>query len=43
MRIERINESTIKFYLTYHDIEERGFRQDDLWMNRRKGKSSSGL
>ena len=38
MRIERINESTIKFYLTYRDIEERGFRQDDLWMNRRKGE-----
>ncbi|TDM03797.1 adaptor protein MecA [Macrococcus carouselicus] len=38
MRIERVNDSTIKFYLTYRDIEERGFRQDDLWMNRRKGE-----
>lgn len=38
MRIERINEMTIKFYLTYTDLEERGFKQDDLWTNRKKGE-----
>lgn len=38
MRIERVNETTIKFYLTYADIEERGFKQSDLWTNRKKGE-----
>ncbi|TDM12455.1 adaptor protein MecA [Macrococcus lamae] len=38
MRIERINDVTIKFYLTYTDLEERGFKQDDLWTNRKKGE-----
>lgn len=38
MRIERVNETTIKFYLTYADIEDRGFKQSDLWTNRKKGE-----
>lgn len=38
MRIERVNETTIKFYLSYRDLEERGFRQDELWTNRKKGE-----
>lgn len=38
MRIERINESTIKFFITYQDIEKRGFNKDDLWMNRKRGE-----
>ena len=38
MRIERIDESTIKLYVTYSDIEERGFKQDDLWFNKQKGE-----
>ncbi|UTH14453.1 adaptor protein MecA [Macrococcus equipercicus] len=38
MRIERINDVTIKFYLTYTDLEERGFKQDELWTNRKKGE-----
>lgn len=38
MRIERVNESTLKFYLTYTDIEARGFRRDDLWTSRKKGE-----
>lgn len=38
MRIERVNETTIKFYLTYTDIEDRGFKQDELWTNRKRGE-----
>lgn len=38
MRIERVNESTLKFYLTYTDIEARGFKRDDLWTSRKKGE-----
>ena len=38
MRIERVNESTIKFYLTYADIEERGFNHNELWTSRKKGE-----
>lgn len=38
MRIERVNESTIKFFITYQDIEKRGFNKDDLWMNRKRGE-----
>lgn len=38
MRIERVNESTIKFFITYQDIEKRGFNRDDLWMNRKRGE-----
>jgi adapter protein MecA 1/2 len=36
--IERINEHTVKFYLSYIDIEKRGFNQDDLWYNRDKSE-----
>ncbi|GAB3063153.1 adaptor protein MecA [Salinicoccus sesuvii] len=38
MRIERIDESTIKFFITYQDIEKRGFDKEDLWMNRKRGE-----
>lgn len=38
MRIERVNDSTIKFFLTYSDIESRGFDKEDLWMNRQRGE-----
>ena len=38
MRIERVNDSTIKFFLTYSDIESRGFNKEDLWMNRQRGE-----
>ena len=38
MRIERVNESILKFYLTYTDIEARGFKRDDLWTSRKKGE-----
>jgi adapter protein MecA 1/2 len=36
--IERINEHTVKFYVSYIDIEKRGFNQDDLWYNRDKSE-----
>ncbi|TVT28798.1 hypothetical protein FO441_00535 [Salinicoccus cyprini] len=38
MKIERIDESTIKFFITYQDIEKRGFDKEDLWMNRKRGE-----
>ena len=38
MRIERVNDSTIKFFITYQDIEKRGFDRDDLWTNRKRGE-----
>lgn len=38
MEIERINESTIKFYITYHDMERRGFSRDEIWYNRERGE-----
>ncbi len=34
MEIERINENTVKFYISYLDIEERGFDRDEIWYNR---------
>ncbi|MFG6115586.1 adaptor protein MecA [Halobacillus sp. MO56] len=34
MEIERINENTIKFYVSYHDVEQRGFDREDIWYNR---------
>ncbi|MEH6942099.1 adaptor protein MecA [Bacillus sp. JJ722] len=34
MEIERINEHTVKFYISYVDIEERGFDRDEIWYNR---------
>ncbi|MCP8968312.1 adaptor protein MecA [Ectobacillus ponti] len=38
MDIERINEHTVKFYISYVDIEERGFEQDEIWYNREKSE-----
>ncbi|WP_338753570.1 adaptor protein MecA [Bacillus sp. FJAT-52991] len=34
MEIERINDHTVKFYISYIDIEERGFDRDEIWYNR---------
>ncbi|MCU7556429.1 adaptor protein MecA [Macrococcus capreoli] len=39
MRIERVNDTTLKFYLTYADIEARGFQRDELWTNRKAGEA----
>ncbi|PWU67716.1 MULTISPECIES: adaptor protein MecA [Gracilibacillus] len=38
MEIERINENTIKFYISYMDIEDRGFDREDIWYNREKSE-----
>ncbi|GAA0455076.1 adaptor protein MecA [Alkalibacillus silvisoli] len=38
MEIERINENTLKFYISYGDIEKRGFNREDIWYNREKGE-----
>ncbi|MBM7647539.1 adapter protein MecA 1/2 [Bacillus ectoiniformans] len=34
MEIERINDNTVKFYISYIDIEERGFDREEIWYNR---------
>ena len=38
MEIERINENTVKFFLSYNDIEERGFTREEVWYNRAKSE-----
>ncbi|MFD2705058.1 adaptor protein MecA [Salibacterium lacus] len=38
MEIERINESTVKCYISYKDIEDRGFDRDEIWYNRERGE-----
>ncbi|MGN7387063.1 adaptor protein MecA [Sporosarcina sp. SAFN-015] len=38
MEIERINDNTVKFYLSYIDIEERGFTREEVWYNRDKSE-----
>ncbi|QLK85642.1 adaptor protein MecA [Staphylococcus sp. 17KM0847] len=38
MRIERIDDMTVKLFITYTDIEARGFRREDLWTNRQRGE-----
>jgi len=38
MDIERINENTFKVYISYIDIEERGFSRDEIWFNKDKSE-----
>ncbi|WP_100330591.1 adaptor protein MecA [Bacillus xiapuensis] len=38
MEIERINDHTVKFYISYIDIEERGFDRDEIWYNRERSE-----
>lgn len=38
MEIERINEDTVKFFLSYSDIEERGFTREEIWNNRERSE-----
>ena len=38
MVIERINDNTVKFYISYVDIEERGFERDEIWYNRERSE-----
>lgn len=36
MEIERINENTLKFFISYVDVEERGFDREEIWYSREK-------
>ncbi|MBP3041522.1 adaptor protein MecA [Bacillaceae bacterium Marseille-Q3522] len=38
MDIERINDHTVKFYISYLDIEERGFDREEIWYNRERSE-----
>jgi len=38
VEIERINENTVKFYISYVDIEERGFDREEIWYSREKSE-----
>jgi len=38
LEIERINEDTVKFFVSYLDIEKRGFHRDEIWYNREKSE-----
>ncbi len=38
MEIERINENTVKFYISYIDIENRGFEKEEIWYNRERSE-----
>lgn len=38
MRIERVDDTTVKLFITYGDIEARGFKREDLWTNRQRGE-----
>jgi len=38
MEIERINDNTIKFYISYMDIEDRGFNREEIWYNRERSE-----
>lgn len=42
MEIERINEHTVKFYMSYGDIEDRGFDREEIWYNRERSEELSG-
>jgi len=38
LEIERINENTVKFYISYVDIESRGFEREEIWYNRERSE-----
>jgi adapter protein MecA 1/2 len=38
MEIERINDYTVKFFITYIDIEDRGYDREEIWQNRDRGE-----
>lgn len=38
MDIERVNENTLKLFISYHDIEDRGYTREEIWYNRAKGE-----
>ncbi|WEG11918.1 adaptor protein MecA [Pullulanibacillus sp. KACC 23026] len=38
MEIERVNEYTLKCFISYLDIENRGFTREDIWSDRERGE-----
>lgn len=38
MDIERVNDNTLKLFISYSDIEERGYSREEIWYNRAKGE-----
>jgi adapter protein MecA 1/2 len=38
MEIERVNEHTLKFFISYVDMEERGFEREEIWYSRERGE-----
>lgn len=38
MDIERVNENTLKLFMSYRDIEDRGYSREEIWYNRAKGE-----
>lgn len=38
MEIERVNENTVKFFISYRDIEDRGFNREEIWYDREQGE-----
>ncbi|MDM5153838.1 adaptor protein MecA [Bacillus sp. DX1.1] len=38
MDIERINDHTMKFFITYVDIEDRGFNREEIWNSRERSE-----
>ncbi len=38
MDIERINENTVKFFITNQDIVNRGFAIDEIWQDKQRGE-----
>lgn len=38
MDIERVNENTLKLFISYRDIEDRGYSREEIWYNRAKGE-----
>ncbi|HEU5139097.1 MAG TPA: adaptor protein MecA [Bacillales bacterium] len=38
MKIERVNDHTLKFFITYVDMEKRGFDREEIWYNRERGE-----
>ncbi|WP_085521719.1 adaptor protein MecA [Tuberibacillus sp. Marseille-P3662] len=38
MEIERVNDYTLKFFISYVDIEDRGFDREEIWYNRERSE-----
>lgn len=36
--LKRINDHTMKFFITYIDIEDRGFNREEIWYDRERSE-----